>query len=146
MEVEAGVSSQPLLYFGVFVGSVVIDHQMKVQIRRHLGLDVAQKLEKFLMPMAGLALRHDLSALDVERRKQSGRAMAFVVVGYPFHIAQTQRQQRLAALQGLDLALLVYAQHQGMLGRIQIQTDDVAHFLHEERIGGQFEGLLPMGL
>ena len=84
MEVEAGVSSQPLLYFGVFVGSVVIDHQMKVQIRRHLGLDVAQKLEKFLMPMAGLALRHDLSALDVERRKQSGRAMAFVVVGYPF--------------------------------------------------------------
>ena len=109
MEVEAGVSSQPLLYFGVFVGSVGIDHQMNVQMRRYLSLDVAKKLEKFLRPMARLTLRYDLSALDVERRKQGGRAMAFVVVGYPFHIAQAQRQQRLSALQGLDLALLVYA-------------------------------------
>ena len=41
MQVEAGVSSQPLLYFGMLVGGVVIDHQMNVQVRGHLGLDVA---------------------------------------------------------------------------------------------------------
>ncbi len=41
VELEAWVSSQPLLYLGVFVGGVVIDHQMEVPIRRHLTLDVA---------------------------------------------------------------------------------------------------------
>ena len=61
------------------------------------------------MPMASLTLRQDLSAFNVEGREKSGCAMALVVVGYPFHIAQTQWQQRLGALQGLDLALLVYA-------------------------------------
>ena len=61
------------------------------------------------MTVTGLALRHDFTGLDVQCRKQGGRAMALVVVGDPFHIAQTQRQQWLRALQRLDLALLVDA-------------------------------------
>ncbi len=62
------------------------------------------------MAMARLIRSHDLSGLDVQRRnKQGGGAMAFVGVGYPFHIAQAQRQQRRRAFQGLDRALLVDA-------------------------------------
>jgi hypothetical protein len=36
-------------------------------------------------------------------------------------------------IQRLDLAPLVQAEHHGMVGRIQIQADDVAHLVHKMR-------------
>jgi len=56
-----------------------------------------------------------------------------------FDVAQTHGQQWLCALQRLDLALLIDAQHQRMIGRIQVQTRDVAHLLEEGRVVGQLE-------
>src|SRR5215831_333936 len=38
------------------------------------------------------------------------------------------RQARLRTIQGLDLAFLIPTQHQGMLGRVPIQADDVFQF------------------
>ena len=72
--------------------------------------------------------------------------MPDIVVGDAFDIAQSHRQHRLSALQRLDLAFFVDAQHHGVIRRIQIQTHDVAHFLDEERVVGQFEGPLPVRL
>jgi hypothetical protein len=37
-------------------------------------------------------------------------------------------------------------QHYGMMPRIQVQDHDVPHLLHEERIGGKFEGLAAVRL
>ena len=37
-----------------------------------------------------------------------------------------QRQPRLGAVEGLDLALFVHRQHDGMGGRIDVETDDIA--------------------
>jgi hypothetical protein len=56
-------------------------------------------------------------------------------------IAGHHRQNRLRAIQGLNLALFVHAQRQSPIRRAQIQPDDVAHLLNEQRIGGQLEGL-----
>jgi hypothetical protein len=39
----------------------------------------------------------------------------------------------------LDLALLIHAEHQRMLGRVHIETHDVAHFLNQLRIRRQLE-------
>ena len=50
--------------------------------------------------------------------------MSDVVVSDPLNVAQVQRQHRLATVQGLDLAFLINTQHHGLVGRIQIQTDD----------------------
>jgi hypothetical protein len=44
------------------------------------------------------------------------------------------------------LALLVDAQHQGVVGWIEIEPDDVAKLLDEEWIVGQLERLGAMGL
>ena len=49
-------------------------------------------------------------------------------------------------LQGLDLALLVNAQHHGMVGWVEVEADDVADLLDKEGIGGEREVLLPVGL
>ena len=93
------------------------------------------------MPMARLALRDHCTIEDVERRKQRRGAVAKVVVSDAFDVAQPHRQHRLGALQRLDLALLVHAQHQGLVGRIEVEAHHVAHFLHEERVGGELEAL-----
>lgn len=58
----------------------------------------------------------------------------------------TQRQNRLGTIQGLDLALLIYAQHQGFLGRMQVQTHDVAQLEKELGIGAELETLDAMRL
>jgi hypothetical protein len=40
----------------------------------------------------------------------------------------------LRTLQRLDLSLFVYTQNHGFIGRVQIQPDNVADFLYEERV------------
>lgn len=50
------------------------------------------------------------------------------------------------ALEGLDLALLVYTEHHGFVRRIEIQTHDVANLFDEERIVGKLERAAAMGL
>jgi hypothetical protein len=67
-------------------------------------------------------------------------------MGAPFHLAGAHRQQRLRAIQGLDLRFFVNAEHRRVRGRIQIQPDDVPHFVDEQRVVRQFEGLTPMRL
>ncbi len=52
-----------------------------------------------------------------------------------------QRQQRLRAIQGLDLGLLVQADDGGVLRRTQVQADDVADLLLGFGIGTEFESL-----
>jgi hypothetical protein len=54
--------------------------------------------------------------------------VAGVVVGVPLGAAGVDRPHGLGALQRLDLGLLVHADHDRMLGRVQAQADDVAEF------------------
>jgi hypothetical protein len=49
-------------------------------------------------------------------------------------------QARLSAAQGLDLGLLINAEHNGVGGRIDVEPDDVAHLGGELRIIGELEG------
>jgi hypothetical protein len=51
----------------------------------------------------------------------------------PSTVAQTHRQDRLRALERLHLALLVHAQHQRMLGRIEVQANDRQVAMHRGR-------------
>ena len=67
-------------------------------------------------------------------------------MGHPFNVAQPHRQHRLGALQRLDLALFVHAQHQRLVGRIEIEPDHVANLFHEKRVSGKLEALAAMRL
>ena len=98
------------------------------------------------MPMAGLALTQHLACGHVQRREQRRGTVALVVVGDPFDVSQAQGQQRLTALQGLDLTLLIDAQDHRMVRRVEVQPHNVAHFIDEEGVGGQLEMLLEVRL
>ena len=120
MHVVARTSRQPAPHFLVLVGGVVINHQMDVQFRRHIGLDVFEELQKFLMTVARLTPGQYLSRGKIQGGEQSGGAVADIVMSHPLHIAQPHGQHRLGAVQGLNLALLIDAQDQGLIGRIEI--------------------------
>ena len=99
VDLEAGPLRQPESYLGVFVGGIVVDDQMDIKASRYGLIDAFEKLKKFLMTVACLALRQDGAGGDVESGKQGGGAMANVVVGHSFDVSKSHGQH------GLGLAL-----------------------------------------
>jgi hypothetical protein len=72
--------------------------------------------------------------------------MACIVVASPRRLAGAQRQHRLAAVERLDQGFFAHSQHDGMLGRRDIETHHVAHLGHEVRVGRELERLHPVRL
>ena len=119
---------------------------MDVEPGRDAAVEVIKKREKFLVAMARLTQGNHFAIKGIECREQGRSAVAVVIVRYSFDIAQPHRQHRLGTFQRLDLALFVYTQHQRLVRRIKVQTHDVAHLLHEERVSGELEALAAMRL
>ena len=65
--------------------------------------------------------------------------MPHAVVGAPLGLTRAYRQQWLRAVQRLNLRLLIDAQHQGFVGGMQVQTDDIPHFFNEQRVLGELK-------
>jgi hypothetical protein len=102
---------------------------------------VVRKLCELGGAMLTMQLADDAPVGDVERREQAGDAIALGVVGAALGQARHHRQDRLGAVQRLDLGLLVHAQHHRPLGRVVIQPDDIDDLVDNQRIGRQLEGV-----
>ena len=76
-------------------------------------------------PVPGVAGVGDLSGGDLQGGEQAGDAVPGIIVGLPLGDPGPHRQDRLCPLQGLALALLVDAQDDGVLGRVQVEADDL---------------------
>ena len=96
--------------------------------------------------MAGVAGADHRAVEDIQRREQGGRAMSLVVVGQRPGSARLQRPPRLRSLQGLNLALLINTNHEGLVRRIHVQPHDIGQLLDERGIGRQREGADTMRL
>src|SRR5713226_3544115 len=70
--------------------------------------------------------------------------MAETIVGAALDLAWSHRQNRLHAIERLNLRLLVRAQHQSAVRRVEIEPHNIAHLLHQVRIGREFEGFAAM--
>jgi hypothetical protein len=86
------------------------------------------------MAVTLIAVADDFAGENIERRKQSRRSVSLVVVSHGAAMPFLQRQPGLGALQSLNLALLVDAKHNRLVGRIQIKTDHVRELFQESRI------------
>ena len=91
------------------------------------------------MGVRRIASAGDLAGRDLQRGVEAGRAVALVVVGHPRGAPGLDRQRRLGAIQRLDLCLLVDAEHDRALRRVQIQADDIDHLLDQLRVLGELE-------
>jgi hypothetical protein len=119
---------------------------MNLKFARDLLLDALQEALELARAVASVKISDDPPGGDIEGGEQRGGAVPAVVVGAPLRDSRSHGQDRLSAVQGLDLALLIDAEDHGPVWRIQIETDDVPNLLHELGIGGELEGLGPMRL
>jgi hypothetical protein len=85
-------------------------------VHRHGLIEQAQELEPFLVTMPFLTKAVDLAIGCIESGKQRRRAIAFVVVRHGLAATALERESGLGAIQSLDLAFLVYTQHQRVFG------------------------------
>ncbi len=88
----------------------------------------------------------DLSVGDVEGGEQRGCAVALVVVGHGLAAAFFHWQTGLGAVQSLYLTLLIDAEHQCVLGWIEVETDDIFELSGELRIIADLEAFHSMWL
>ncbi len=146
VHVKPWVTSQPPPYLGMLVGRIVICHQVQFSLRIGRGIDVLQKLDPLLVSMPRHTRINHNAFRHVEHCEQRGGAVALVIVGPGAQTAGINRQALLHAIEGLNLRLLVDAQHNGMLWWVQIQADDVHQLLGEMRIVGDLERLHAMRL
>src|SRR5450756_1468921 len=123
----------------VLVGLVVVEDQMQVELGRELAIEGAQELEELLVAVAGQALADDAAIESAERREERGGAVALVVMGQRTGAARLHGQARLSAIERLDLALLINAEHQRLLGRVQVEADHVGELFGEERVARELE-------
>ena len=66
--------------------------------------------------------------------------MALVVMGHASPPGPAScGKRRLGPVEGLDLALLVDAQHDGLVGRVEVEAHDVGQLLGEARVAAELE-------
>src|SRR5215475_12012972 len=124
---------------GMLVGGIIVDDDMDGFLLGHPGLDDVQEADELLMAVALHALADDLALEDIESREQRGRAMTLVIMGHGAGASRLHRQARLGAIKGLDLALLIDRQDNGVVGRVDIEADDVMQLGRELRVVRQLE-------
>ena len=139
------MAQQPALDLGGLVGRDVVDDEMDVEVVGHRAIDQVQEPPELDGPVALGHVGDDVPRGHVERGVEVGGAVAHVVVGASFGEPRAKREHRRGAVEGLDLGLLVDAEHEGGIGRVDVEPDDVAHLVDEERVGRELEGVDQVG-
>src|SRR5713226_6072317 len=119
---------------------------MHTKVGRDLSLDMVEEAAKLNRTMPAVQFSNHFAAGHIESGEERGGAVAAVIMGAQLGRSRAHRKDRLGPVQSLDLALLISAKHQRSIGRIEIQTDDVAHLFNELRVVGELEGLDTMRL
>src|SRR6478672_8506654 len=113
----AGTLGEPVADRLRLVARRVVHDDVHVEAGRNIALDLVEEPAELLGSMARHALADHRAGLHVrlhrhrgdEAREQRRGAVALVIVRAPLDLPRTHRQQRLRAIEGLDLALLIDA-------------------------------------
>src|SRR5512135_2264543 len=118
---------------------------MRLELLRNVLVDGVEESAELDAAVSPMMLRNDLAALDIKGREERGGPVTDVVVGPALDLPRPQRQNRLRAIQSLDLRLLIDAEHHGPIGRIQVQAHDVAHLFDEQWVCRELEAFATVG-
>jgi hypothetical protein len=106
-------AGEPRFDLGCFVGGVVIHDDMDIEPFRDLSVDLFEKLQELDRSVTLVAFADDKPRGDIECSKQRGRTMPHIAVRATFRYARHHRQDRLLAIECLNLTLLIDAEDKG---------------------------------
>lgn len=89
--------------------------------------------------MSRVTPANDVTHFGIKSGNQRRGAMTNVLVPGSFFLSGEHREGRTAAIQRLNLGLLVHAQHQRAVWWHQVQPHHVADLLNQQRVGGELE-------
>src|SRR5271169_743946 len=139
MEHKAGMAAEPGPRLWVLVRTIIVEDHVNDFADGKLGLDGIQEPDELLMPVALHAAPDHLAVEHVESSKQRSGAVSLIIMGHRSAPPRLQRQARLGAVERLDLAFFVDAEHHRVRRRVDIQPDDVTQLGNELRVARQFE-------
>src|SRR6516165_1741795 len=111
VEDPARMTGQPSQHLGMFVGGIVVEHRMDQLAGRDFALDGVEEADEFAVAVALHAAADDGAVEYAERGEQGGRAVPLVIMRHSLTTPRLDRQPRLGAVEGLDLALFVEREH-----------------------------------
>jgi len=103
-------AGEPRPDLGGFVGGIVVHDDVDIERFGDLSVDLFEEVQELGRPVTLVAFADDEPRGDIECGKQRGRTMPHVAVRATFGYAWHHRQDRLLAIEGLDLA------HMGICG------------------------------
>src|SRR5579859_7154165 len=119
---------------------------MHAEVTWDLAFDVVEKAAEFDRTMPAVKFSDHFATCHIESGEERGGAVSAVIMSAQLRRTRAHRKNGLGPVEGLDLALLVSTKDERSIGGIEIQTDDVAHFLDELGVVGELEGLDTMRL
>src|SRR4029077_3735627 len=143
MEVKTGMTLKLGGDFGVLGGRIVVANNVKPQLGGDFLVDLAQEGEPLLMAMARGGVGKHLAGKGSPGRY---RSVPVVVMGPGANVSLAQRQSGLGGFESLSRALFIAAEHQGLLGRVEIEAHDVPEFFLKPKVFGELEIAHPVGL
>ena len=126
------------------MSGVIVDDRVDRLSLRHLGLDGIEEADELLMPMVRHTAAGDFTFQDVEGGEQRSGAVALIVVGHGTGASLLHRQAGLGAIESLNLTLLVNRENNSVIGRIDVEPDDVLELGGKGRVIGQLELIHPV--
>src|SRR6185437_9213999 len=130
---------QPAMNERRLVRGVVVQDEMYVQVARHFSVYAVQEPTKLRGAMATMHFTDHLAGCHIQCSEQRRSAVTLVIISASLDLTGPHWQDRLRPIEGLDLALLVGAQHQCPFGRVEVQADNIANLLDQLWVGRQLE-------
>src|SRR2546421_6255004 len=146
VQADVGVKLQELLHSLCLVGREVVQDDVDLLARRLLGDYRSQEGDELLGGMPGSSPPDHLAGLGVERGVQGEGASADVLEAVALEAPGRQRQDGIAAIEGLNGGLLVQAEYDGVLWGVEVKADDVGRLGLEVRVVGSHIALEAMWL
>ena len=107
--------------------------------------DEVEESKEFFRAVTVDHLAGDLTGGDIKSRQQTGSAVPFVIVSAVFGMARFYRQGHLRPPQRLDLRFLFHRDDDSMVGRVNVEANDVLDLQLEPRVAGDIECPDPVG-
>src|SRR5512146_188447 len=139
-------AGEPRLDLGSFVGGIVIHDDMDIDPFWDLSIDLFEEVQELGRPVTLVAFADDEPRGNIQGGEQRGRTMPHVAVRATFGYARHHRQDRLLAIERLNLALLIDAEDQCSVGRRKVKANDIAYLVDKQRIARQLERLATVRL